>query len=217
MEALMDVTYGMYVVSTKYNGKNVGCIVNTVSQVTAINPIISISINKESYTNEALKKNKRFVVSILSESTSPDVISKFGFFSSKDKDKFSETVCENVDGMCVVTDNICGYAICEVIDVVEVETHEVFFARVIETKKVSDLAPMTYKYYHEKIKGKAPKAAPTYVEEKQENNLGKYKCIICGHIYDETKEQVKFEDLPKDWICPICKVGKDKFVKIKED
>jgi len=218
MEALMDITYGMYVVTTKYKGRNVGCFVNTVSQVTAIEPIISVSINKENYTSEALKKVKRFAISILSENTNPDVIGRFGFFSSRDIDKFKETKYEEINGFPIVEDNICGYAICEVIDVVDAETHEVFLARVLETKKINSFVPMSYKYYHDVIKGKAPKTAPTYMEEKQEESVkegDKYICIVCGHMYDESKGKVKFEDLPADWICPICGVGKDKFKKVE--
>ena len=219
MEALMDITYGMYVITTKYDGRKVGCFVNTVSQVTAVNPIISVSINKGNYTNEALRNTKIFAVSILSENTNPDVIGRFGFFSSKDTDKFKETKYENINDIPVVTDNICGYAICEVIDVIDAETHDIFLARVLETKKLNDFVPMTYKYYHDVIKGKAPKTAPTYIEEKQErpdSEGDKYRCIVCGHIYDEAKEKVKFDDLPADWMCPICGVGKAKFKKMEE-
>lgn len=219
MEALIDITYGMYVVTTNHNDRNVGCFVNTVSQVTALNPIISVSINKENYTREALKDVKKFAISILSEKTSPDVIRNFGFFSSREIDKFKETKYEEIDGVPVVTDNICGYAICEVIDIIDAETHDVFLARVLETKKVNNFVPMTYKYYHEVIKGRAPKTAPTYIQEKQEEPVkegAKYRCIVCGHIYDERKEKIKFEDLPADWKCPICGVGKDKFKKVEE-
>lgn len=219
MEALMDITYGMYVITTRYNNRNVGCFVNTVSQVTAVDPIISVSINKENYTNEALRNTKIFAISILSENTSTDVIGRFGFFSSNDTDKFKETKYENIKDIPVVTDNICGYAICEVIDVIDAETHDVFLARVLETKKLNDFVPMTYKYYHDVIKGKAPKTAPTYIEEKQEgtdSEGAKYRCIVCGHIYDEAKEKVRFDDLPADWMCPICGVGKDKFKKMEE-
>lgn len=218
MEGLIDITYGMYVLSAKYNGRNVGCFVNTVSQITSVNPIISVSINKENYTNEAIKNTKRFSMSILSEHTSSDVIGRFGFFSSKDTDKFKETKHEIIDDVPVVTDNICGYAICEVIDIIDAETHDIFLARVIETKKANDFVPMTYKYYHDVIKGKAPKTAPTYIEEKQEETItkgDKYRCIVCGHIYDEFKEGLKFEELPEDWICPVCGVGKDKFKKVE--
>ena len=165
IKALLDLSYGMYVISTMSNDKKVGCFVNTVTQITAENPIISVSVNKLNYTNEALKQNKKFAVSILSEKTDASVISKFGFYSSRDVDKFEGMEHEIIDNIPVVKNNICGYMICEVINVVECETHDVFFARVLDTKKENDYKPMTYSYYHEVIKGKAPKTAPTYVEE----------------------------------------------------
>ncbi len=77
---------------------------------------------------------------------------------------------------------------------------------------------MTYKYYHEVLKGKTSSKAPTYnIIEEKENQMKKgkiYKCTICGYIYDDEKEKIKFEDLPNDWKCPICGVGKDKFIEI---
>ena len=83
-----DLSYGMYVVSTKYQGRNIGCFVNTVIQITSENPIIAVSINKNNYTKQALSTGQKFAVSILSQETDTKVIGKFGFFSSKDTDKF---------------------------------------------------------------------------------------------------------------------------------
>ena len=79
-----DVSYGMYVVTTQ----NAGCIINTMTQITSENPIISISLNKNNYTNEQIKKEKKFAVSIISEKTNPNLISVFGFSSSKENNKF---------------------------------------------------------------------------------------------------------------------------------
>jgi len=212
-----DITYGMYVLATKYNGKNVGCFVNTVTQITSENPIISVSVNKKNFTNEAIRANKKFVVSILSEETKSDVIGKFGFHSSKDIDKFEDFKYEEVEGLPVVDENMCGYLICELLEVIDAETHDIFLARVINTKKQNNLKQMTYSYYHEVIKGKAPKTAPTYIEEKTnggENGMKKYQCTICGYVYDEEVEGTKFEDLPEDWVCPLCGVGKENFEEI---
>lgn len=164
INVLNDLTYGMYVISAKFEDRNIGCFVNTVSQVTAENPIISVSINKTNYTTNAMKKGNKFGVSILSEETIPKVIGKFGFFTSKDVDKFSEFHYEEENGVPVIKENICGYLICEVLNIVDVETHNVVFARVLEAEKVMDIKPMTYSYYHEVIKGKTPKTAPTYKE-----------------------------------------------------
>mgnify|MGYP003292428886 CR=1 FL=1 len=219
-KVLNKISYGMYVIGTKYECRNVGCFVNTVTQITSQNPIISISVNKNNYTNEALENVRKFSVSILSENTNADVIGKFGFFSSRTEDKFKEFDFQEKDNLPILKEEVCGSMICEVIDIIDVETHNVFIARVLDAFDLDEtLTPMTYKFYHEIIKGKAPKSAPTYIEEeiKMENNneFKKYRCKICGYVYDEEKEGVKFEDLPEDWKCPLCKVGKNMFEEIK--
>lgn len=217
VKALNDISYGMYVISTNYQGRKVGCFVNTVTQITSENPIISISVNKKNYTNEALRENSEFNVSILSKNTDSKVIGKFGFFSSKDVDKFEDIKYKEVNGMPVIEENICGYLICKVINIIDTETHDIFIARVIDAKKENDYEPMTYEYYHKVIKGTAPKTAPTYIKEESEvKGMDKYKCIVCGHIYDEAVENVKFSDLPEDWKCPLCGVGKEMFKKVEE-
>lgn len=218
LNVFRDITYGMYVVTTKYNEKMAGCIVNTVTQITSENPIISVSINKNNYTNNIIKESKKFAISILSEECKNDVIGKFGFYSSKDINKFENFKYEEIDNLPVLKENMCGYLICEVLNIIDVKTHEIFLARVVNTKKESNLKPMSYSYYHEVIKGKAPKNAPTYIEEKisgGEKKMKKYQCTICGYIYDEEAEGVKFEDLPEDWVCPLCGVGKENFEEVK--
>lgn len=218
LNVFRDITYGMYVVTTKYNEKMAGCIVNTVTQITSENPIISVSINKNNYTNNIIKESKKFAISILSEECKNDVIGKFGFYSSKDINKFENFKYEEIDNIPVLKENMCGYLICEVLNIIDVKTHEIFLARVVNTKKESNLKPMSYSFYHEVIKGKAPKNAPTYIEEKisgGEKKMKKYQCTICGYIYDEEAEGVKFEDLPEDWVCPLCGVGKENFEEVK--
>lgn len=190
-----DISYGMYVVASKDSG----CIINTLTQITSENPIISISLNKENYTNQVIKNEKKFIVSIISEYTNPNVISTFGFQSSKDIDKFKNFEYENVDSIKVLKENTIGYLLCEVIDVVDCDTHDIFVAKVVDTKKYNEFIPMTYKYYHEVIKGKAPKKAPTYVEEELNIEEELYVCDVCGYVH---RGQV-----PDDFICPIC--GKD--------
>ena len=101
---------------------------------------------------------------------------------------------------------------------IDVETHNIVLARVLDAKKENENIPMTYSYYHQVIKGNAPKTAPTYIETEETAKTGgkKYKCKICGYIYDEEKEKIKFEDLSNTWKCPLCKVEKDMFEEIKE-
>ena len=199
-----DINYGMYIVSTK-DDKKVGCVINTLTQITSDNPTISISLNKENYTNEVIRKMKKFSVSILSEETSPNTIAKFGFSSSKDVDKYVDVPYEEVEDNVVVTDNICGYLICEVINIIDVGTHDVFIARVIDAKKVSDLPPMTYSYYHKVIKGTSPRKAPTYVLEDVESDEEVWVCDVCGYVHKGP--------ISDDFICPICGVNRSHFQK----
>lgn len=216
LKVFRDISYGMYVVSTK-NDRNVGCFINTLIQITSSSPTVAISVNKENYTNKVLKEKGRFSVSILKENASDKVISIFGYSSSCDTDKFKDVSFEEILDVPVVKEDMISYVICDVINVVDCGSHDLFIGKVIDAQKISDEVPMTYKYYHEVLKGKSPKKAPTYVEEKIENsnsNSKKYQCSVCGYIYDDSKESVKFEDLPDDWKCPRCGVGKELFVKI---
>lgn len=226
-----DVSYGLYIISTKYNGKNVGCVINTLSQVTSENPVVSFSVNKNNYTNEAIKNTKKFAVSIISEKTKKEVITKFGYSSSRNTDKFENCAYEEMEEIPIVTDGMCSYLICELIQTVDCGTHDIFIAKVMDAQKISNEKEMTYRYYHEVIKAVAPKNAPTYIENEKIDNkdeiakskeneqesseaFEKYKCIICGYIYDEAVEKVRFKDLPADWKCPICGTGKENFVKV---
>lgn len=194
-----DVSYGMYVVTTQ----NAGCIINTMTQITSENPIISISLNKNNHTNEKIKEEKKFAVSIISEKTNPNLISVFGFSSSKEKDKFENFDYEELNNIKVLKEETTGYLICEVINIIDCETHDIFLGRVIDAKKTNDNSPMTYKYYHEVVKGKAPKNAPTYIEEKVEDDV--YVCDICGYQHKGPVEE--------GYICPICGVDHTHFKK----
>ena len=126
IKALHDISYGMYIVTTNYNNQKIGCVVNTVTQVTSENPIISININKNNYTNEMITKSKKLVVSILSENATQELISNFGYFSSKEKNKFEETKYEEIDNLPVINEGVCGYLICDLIEKIDCKTLNVF-------------------------------------------------------------------------------------------
>lgn len=205
-----NISYGMYLVTTNNNKIN-GCIINTLTQITSENPLISISLNKNNYTNEELKNSKRFAVSIISTDTDNEIIANFGYKTGKEVDKFENITYEEISNLPVITDKMTAYLICEVTNIIDCETHDVFIARVVEAKQLSTTEPMTYKYYHEVRKGTSPKNAPTFIEEVKEDA---YRCPICGYIHDNAKEDVKFEDLNENWVCPLCKAPKKLFEKI---
>ena len=209
-QVFRNISYGMYLVTTNNKKKN-GCIINTLTQITSENPIISISINKNNFTNNEIKESKKFAVSILSVDTDSEVISNFGYKTGNEVDKFESVEYEEISNLPVITKNMVSYLICEVINVIDCETHDIFLGRVIKTKNINNIEPMTYKYYHEVRKGTSPKNAPTFIEEKKEDA---YRCPICGYIHDNAKEEIKFEDLSEEWVCPLCKAHKKVFEKI---
>ena len=211
---LNDLSYGMYIITTEINNKKVGCFINTAMQITSKSPVIAISLNKDNYTNEILKETRKCAISILSEKASSNLISKFGYFSSREINKFDDVNYQNIENLPVVLEDVCGYIIGEVMRVIDVDTHDIFLIKVLSTAKVLEQKPMTYRYYHEVLKGTSPKKAPTYQENEEKSKANRYQCTICGYIYDDSKEEIAFEDLPDTWTCPLCGVGKDKFIKL---
>lgn len=211
-QAFRNISYGMYLVTTK-NSKNNGCIINTLTQITSENPLISISLNKNNYTNEEIKSSNLFAISIISEETDNSIITNFGYKTGRETDKFANISYEMIADLPVITSKMVAYLICKVVNIIDCETHDIFIARVVESKKLNELPAMTYKYYHEVRKGTSPKNAPTFISEQSSKDC--YRCTICGYIYDNSKEKIKFEDLPDDWICPICGEPKQKFEKVK--
>ncbi len=209
---LRQLSYGVYAIGVQDNGRPCGCIVNTVFQVTSENPIVAVSMNKNNYTWELIEKNKNFSVSILSEQTRKEVIQKLGFSSGRDNDKYEGIDYQLKEGLPVLQEQCCGAMLCKVVSVTETPTHMVILASVEDAFAIADTVPMSYRYYHEVIKGGAPKNAPSYVEpeEKEEKQvLGeRWICSICGYVYegDLTKE-------PDSFVCPICGVDKSRFVK----
>lgn len=209
--AIRNLSYGLYVIGTKAKGRNVGCVVNTVFQITSKTPsMIAISMNKDNYTYQGIEETKKFSVSILSEKAEGGLIGVFGFQSSKDADKFADVEYRMEQDIPVVTEDANGYLLCEVVSCTDADTHNVILAKVVEDVVLNEEPSMTYAYYHDVIKGKAPKNAPTYVEEEKiEEKEETYVCDICGYIYkgDITKEDDSFR-------CPICKADKSHFKKM---
>ena len=209
---LFNLSYGLYVIGAKDGKKNVGCVVNTVTQSTA-NPVtLTVCIHKDNYTNACIKQTKEFSVSILSEKAKESTIGVFGFSSSRDRNKFDGVPFGlTPSGLPYISEGVCGFLQCKVIDIVENWTHTIFIAEVQEAENLSKENPMTYAYYHKVIKGKTPKNASSYVEEtvKADASVGTYICSVCNWEYPGSTEE--FENLPDDYVCPICGVPKSEF------
>lgn len=212
-KVLRNLSYGVYVVTGKDKERNIGCIANSVMQITSDPAVIAVSINHDNYTNKVIKETNKFGVSILKEASDAKIIGTFGFKSSKEIDKFEGVNYKEIAEVPVLEDT-CGYMVCKVIDKVETTTHTVFLGEVIELDDYISENAMTYKYYHENLKGTSPKNAPTYEEvaktsEVKQGKTKKWRCTICGYVYEG-------EELPSDFVCPICGVGRENFELISE-
>lgn len=209
-----NLSYGVYVVSTLDNGRNTGCIANSIMQITSSPATIAVSMNHDNYTNSCIENSGMFAVSILSETSDASLIGRFGFQSGKDINKFDGIDFDVKSDLPIITDS-CGYIVCKVIDKMETSTHTVFLGEVIDGDVIGSSPAMTYAYYHKVVKGKSPKNAPTYIAEEENipaaaTSSAKWVCGICGYEYDG---ETPFEELPDSYVCPICKQGKDKFRK----
>ncbi len=207
-----NLSYGVYVISTLDGERHTGCVANSAMQITSSPASIAVSINHDNYTNSCIEKSGKFAVSILSESTDPGIIGTFGFQSGKNTDKFAD-VKYHVSGGIAVLDDCCGYLVCKVIGKLETATHTIFLGEALDGDTVGRTPAMTYAYYHNVVKGKSPKNAPTYIPEEENAPAAsseKWVCGICRYEYDG---DVPFEELPDSYVCPVCKQPKTKFIK----
>lgn len=226
LKAFHKISYGMYVISSKMKDKINGQIANTVFQVVSEPPTIAVSINKENLTHEYIQESKVFTVSILSEDTPMKFIRHFGFKSGRNLDKFRDVSYKvGIAGAPIILENTIGYLDAELVDAVDVGTHTVFIGKVVDAEIISDKEPMTYAYYHKIKGGKAPKTAPTYIKgetQKEESKMAKYKCTVCGYVYNPEKGDpdsgikpgTPFEELLDDWVCPVCGAEKSEFEEV---
>jgi len=226
LKALHKISYGVYVIASKMEGKLNGQIANTVFQVTSEPPIIAVSINKQNLTHEFIQKSKVFGVSILSKEMPLKQIGHFGFKSGREINKFKDVSYQiKKTGVPILEDYTIAYLEVEVVNRVDAGTHTIFIGKLVNAEIINNEEPMTYAYYHEIKRGKSPKTAPTYIEEnkiEKENNMKKYRCKVCGYIYDPEKGDpdsgiapgTPFEEIPDDWVCPVCGASKEEFEEV---
>ncbi len=218
-EAFFKLSYGLYVVAAGDKSSGNAYIANTAFQVTAEPPQIAICCNKDNYTSGFIQKSKQFSISILEENASSDTIGKFGFKSGKDTNKFEgSNVIYGETGCPIVLDDSIAYLECELVSTHDVGTHTIFIGKIKNAELLNaDKEPITYANYRRIRKGLAPKNAPTYVDKSKitqpstKTDFAKYKCNVCGYVYDESESGVKFGDLPADWHCPVCGADKEEF------
>ena len=204
-KTMYKLSYGLFVITANRDGKDNGCITNTAIQVTGEPNRISVTINKGNYTHDMIADTGVFTVSVISEKAKFDLFKRFGFQSGRDVDKFADyELCERADnGTMIVKDGTNGFLSGKVIQSVDLGTHTMFIADVTDMEVLSDEPSATYAYYQDNIKPK-PEAVGT-TEEGQTI----WRCRICGYEYVG-------EELPDDFICPICKHPASDFEKVEK-
>ena len=224
-KALHKLGYGMYIVGSRKGDKLNGQIANTVFQITSEPPTIAVSINKKNLTHEFITESKVFTASVLCQDTPLSLIGHFGFKSGRDMDKLEGINYKiGTTQAPIVTDNAVAYLEAKVIQEVDVGTHTIFIGELVDADIIAEKTCMSYDYYHQIKRGSTPKTAPSYIEEDKLTaaKMVKYKCAVCNYIYDpelgdpdgDIKPGTSFEEIPDDWVCPVCGAGKDQFEKI---
>ncbi len=213
---LNNLSYGVYAIGVKDGNKASACIVNTVMQVAnGQPPLLAVSIHRDSYSYRCIEKSGIFTVSVLSEATPGTVIGALGFNSGENTNKL-ENIRHKVlvEGVPVIKENTCCWFLCKVKNKVESGTQALYVAEVVAGSDESVGKPMTYEYYRHVIKGGSPKQSPTYIppEKTFDKHSGEsFVCSVCGYVYSD--RNFGFEELPSDWLCPVCKMPKRVFVR----
>lgn len=188
-EVMYRLTYGLFIVTAKEGEKDNGCIVNTVTQVTAEPNRIMLAVNKQTYTHDMIQRTKEFNISVLTKGSKFETYRHWGFQSGKDTDK-----CENIfyrrakNGIIYLDEETNAFLSAKVVSAIDLDTHTLFLAEVTDGDVLSKDESVTYQYYQEHIKPKP---------DTQERKKG-FICIVCGYIYEG-------DVLPEDFICPWCK------------
>lgn len=197
-KALFNIGYGLYVVTCNDGKKDNGLIVNTVTQLTDTPLRVAVTINKKNYSHDVIKETGKMNVNCLTVEAPFKVFEAFGFVSGRNVDKFAGcTPNRSENGLVVLPRYINAFISLTVEKYVDVDTHGMFICTVTEASVLSDKETMTYTYYQKNVKPRP----------KTEKKNG-YVCKVCGYIYEG-------EELPEDFVCPLCKHGAADFEKIQ--
>ena len=197
LSALFKIGYGLYVVTCNDGKKDNGLILNTVSQVTNMPNRIGVTINKENYSHHIIKQTGILNLNCLTEDTPFSLFENFGFRSGRNVDKFENyPVLRSDNGLVFLQNHINSFLSLRVEKYVDLDTHGMFICTIDESRVISDDETMTYSYYFENVKPKPD----------TDSKKG-WVCEICGYVYED-------ENLPEDFICPLCKHPASDFTKL---
>lgn len=203
-KSVYKISYGLYVLTASQDDKDNGCIINTLAQQTSSPMQISVTVNKANFTHDMIKATGKFNVSVIDTSADFSLFKHFGFQSGRDSQKFGTsdsykfTPCYADNGVLYIKSGTNAFMSGKVVNEIDLGTHTMFIAEMTDGEVLSDKPSMTYDYYQQNVK---PKPAA-----KAEKKTG-WVCKVCGYIYEG-------EDLPEDFVCPICKHGASDFEKL---
>ena len=197
LSALFNIGYGLYVITSNDGKKDNGLIVNTVSQVTNTPNRIAVTINKANYSHHVIKQTGIMNLNCLSTDAPFKVFETFGFQSGRTVDKFANcTPLRSDNGLAFLPKYINSFMSLKVEQYIDLDTHGMFICSITEARVISTTETMTYTYYQNNVKPKP----------QTEGKKG-FVCVVCGYIYEG-------EELPEDFICPLCKHGAADFEPI---
>ncbi len=202
-KAMYQLSYGLFALTSARDGRDNGCIVNTVMQVTSSPNRISVAVNKQNYTHDLIMDTGIFNVSVLTTQTPFSVFQRFGFQSGKDTDKFAgfPDAARTENGLLRLSSCANAYLSGKVVQTFDLGTHTMFLSDVTDGDVLSSIPSVTYSYYQSEIKPKPQEADASAPQKKG------FRCTICGYVYEG-------DELPADFICPICKHGAADFEPI---
>lgn len=197
-KALYNLTYGVFMLSTKDGDKVNGCITNTCMQVANSPTRIAISVLNNNYTCDLIKRSGVFALSLLSEECSFETIKHFGFQSGRDVDKFDGMVMpKDVQGIPYMGWHACAVISGKVLNSQDLGSHTLFIAEVVDAVLINDKNPLTYADYQNKVKPKSDKP-------REDKKIVGWRCKICNYVYEGS-------ELPAEFTCPLCGHGADDF------
>lgn len=202
-KAMYKLSYGLFVVTAREWGKDNGCIINTAIQAASTPNQISICVNKDNLTHDMIMNTGIFTVSVISKEATFDLFKHFGFQSGKTVDKFADyTNCKRGENtLYYITEGTNAYISVNVTKTEDLGSHTMFIGEITDMEVLSDAPSATYEYYMNEIKPK-PQAVGT-----TESGQTVWRCTICGYEYVG-------EELPEDFICPLCKHPASDFEKV---
>lgn len=201
---MFNIPYGLYIVTANADGHDNGCVSNTLQQVTDTPLQVSVCLNKSNLTTAMIQQTGVMTASILSQKADFSLIKRFGFQSGHDVDKFKDfSGCKRVaNGTMAVTEGTNSYISVKVTQTIDLGTHLMFIGEVTEKESLNDIPSATYSYYQENIK---PKPQP---KDAAQAGHTVWRCKVCGFEYIG-------DELPDDYICPICKHPASDFEKVE--